>query len=319
VVLDVRSGEILALANLPNYNPNDRRRLTGAQLRNRVLTDTFEPGSVIKPFTIASALESGLATPTTLIETAPGRLTIGRASIGDASRHGTLTVAQVLEKSSNVGVAKLALQMQAKQMWTLLTTVGFGQAPQLGFPGTAAGRLRHHSSWKPIEQATISYGHGMSTSLIQLAQSYLIFARDGELVPVSLLKSDTPMPARPIISTTTARQVRAMMELAVGPHGTAPKAQIPGYRVAGKTSTAHKPVNGKYTNTYVAGFVGFAPASSPRVIVAVMVDEPTVGGHFGGKVAAPVFAAIMQDVLRTLNVAPDSRVTDIISSPRVFP
>ena len=312
VVLDVRTGEVLALANLPNYDPNDRRRLTGAQLRNRVLTDTFEPGSVIKPFTIALALENKLVTPATLIDTAPGRLTIGRASIGDAKRHGTLTVSQVLEKSSNVGTAKLALRMQPQQMWNLLTSAGFGQAPSLGFPGTAAGRVRPYSSWKPIEQATISYGHGISTSLMQMAQSYLIFARDGEMIPVSLLKTDAPSIARSVISKETARDVRAMMELATGPQGTAPRAQVPGYRVAGKTSTAHKPVNGRYTNKYIAAFVGLAPVSDPRIIVAVMVDEPTVGGYFGGRVAAPVFAAVTQNALRALNVAPDSSVTDII-------
>ncbi|MFL6673242.1 MAG: peptidoglycan D,D-transpeptidase FtsI family protein [Massilia sp.] len=312
VVLDVRTGEILALANLPDYDPNDRSRLTGAQLRNRVLTDTFEPGSVMKPFTVALALENKLVTPSTLIETAPGRLTIGRATIGDSSRHGTLTVSQVLEKSSNVGTAKLALQMQPQQMWNLLTSVGFGQAPSLGFPGTAAGRVRPPGSWKPIEQATISYGHGISTSLIQMAQSYMIFARDGETIPITLLKTGEDPVARRVISKKTAHEVRAMMELAAGPHGTAPRAQIPGYRVAGKTSTAHKPVNGQYTKNYVSGFVGFAPASDPRIIVAVMVDEPTVGGYFGGKVAAPVFAAVTQDALRTLNIAPDSSVTDII-------
>ena len=317
VVLDVRTGEVLALANLPNYDPNDRSRLTGAQLRNRVLTDTFEPGSVIKPFTIALALETGLVTPSTLVETSPGRLTIGRSTIGDAKRHGTLTVAQVLQKSSNVGTAKLALQMQSQQMWKLLTSVGFGQPPQLGFPGTAAGRVRPHSSWKPIEQATISYGHGISTSLMQMAQSYMIFARDGEMVPVTLMKREGAAPARQVISRKTAHDVRAMMEMAAGPEGTASRAQIPGYRVAGKTSTAHKVVNGKYDRKYIASFVGLAPVSNPRIIVAVMVDEPTVGGYFGGLVAAPVFAAVTRNVLRELNVAPDSPVTDIITTEPV--
>lgn len=313
VVLDVASGEVLALANLPDYDPNARARLSGAQLRNRVLTDTFEPGSVIKPFTIALALESGLATPETLVDTAPGRMRIGSATIGDASRHGTLTVSQVLEKSSNIGVAKLALQMPAEAMWTLLTEVGFGQAPALGFPGTAAGRLRPHRSWKPIEQATIAYGHGMSTSLLQMAQSYLVFARDGEMVPVSLFRQDGPPPARRVLSRQTAGAVRTMMEAATGPGGTAPRARVPGYRVAGKTSTAHKVVDGRYANRYVAGFVGLAPASKPRIVVAVMVDEPTVGGHYGGRVAAPVFANVTRDVMRLLNVSPDAPVDDILA------
>lgn len=315
VVLDVRTGEVLALANLPGYDPNDRRGLGGAQLRNRVLTDTFEPGSVIKPFTIALALESGLASPATLVDTAPGRLAIGRWSIGDARRHGTLTVSEVLEKSSNVGTAKLALQMSPHQMWNLLASAGFGQAPRLGFPGTAAGRLSPPGSWKPIEQATISYGHGMSTSLMQMAQSYLIFARDGDMIPVTLLKAQARAPGRQVISKATAHAVRKMMERATGPKGTAPRAQVPGYRVAGKTSTAHKAVNGRYVNKYVSAFVGLAPVSDPRIIVAVMVDEPAAGGYYGGRVAAPVFSAVTQDVLRALNVAPDAAPDDIIIRP----
>ncbi|MCA1856373.1 penicillin-binding protein 2 [Massilia oculi] len=313
VVLDVRSGEVLALANLPDYDPNDRGRLSGAQLRNRVLTDTFEPGSVVKPFTIALALEQGIATPHTLVETGGGRLRIGSASIGDASRHGTLTVSQVLEKSSNIGTARLALQMRPESMWTLFTEVGFGQAPDLGFPGSVAGRLRPHHSWRPIEQATISYGHGLSTSLMQLACAYLVFARDGEIVPVTLLKRHDAPAARQVIPGPIAREVRAMMERAAGPEGTASRARVAGYRVAGKTSTAHKVEAGRYVNRYVASFVGLAPVSDPRIIVAVMVDEPTAGGHYGGLVAAPVFAAVTQDVLRALNVHPDAPVGDIIA------
>lgn len=314
IVLDVKTGEVLALTNLPTYNPNDRSRLTGAQLRNRVLTDTFEPGSVMKPFTIALALEKGLVTPSTLIETGSGRMSIGRATIGDVRAHGTLTVSQVLEKSSNVGTAKLALQMDPQLMWDLFTSVGFGQAPKLGFPGVAAGRLRPYHSWKPIEQATISYGHGIATSLMQMAQSYLIFGRDGEIIPVSLVKTNSHPTPRRVFSEKSANAVRAMMELATGPGGTASKAQIPGYRVAGKTSTAHKVVNGQYARKYIAAFVGLAPVSNPRIVVAVMVDEPTVGGYFGGQVAAPVFAAVTQDTLRALNVRPDASVTDIMLS-----
>lgn len=315
VVLDVRSGEVLALANLPDYDPNDRRRLSGAQLRNRVLTDTFEPGSVMKPFTIALALEQGIATPDTPIDTGGGRLRIGSATIGDAGRHGTLTVSQVLEKSSNIGTAKLALQLQPEDMWTLLTKAGFGQAPDLGFPGSVAGRLRPYRSWRPIEQATISYGHGLSASLMQLAHSYMVFARDGEMVPLTLFTSQELPPTRQVVAPAIAREVRAMMERAAGPGGTASRARVPGYRVAGKTSTAHKVEAGRYVNRYVASFVGLAPVSDPRIIVAVMVDEPTAGGHFGGLVAAPVFSAVTQDVLRALNVAPDAPVVDIIAGP----
>jgi cell division protein FtsI (penicillin-binding protein 3) len=315
VVLDAKTGEVLALSNLPTYNPNDRGRLTGAQLRNRVLTDTFEPGSTIKPFAIALALENKLVTPQTNIQTAPGRLTIGRATIGDAHPHGMLTVSQVLEKSSNVGTAKLALQMKPEQMWELFTTVGFGQAPKLDFPGAVAGRVRPHKSWKPIEQATMSYGHGISTSLIQMARSYLIFARDGDMIPTSLMKLDAPPVGQRVISEKTARSVRAMLEMAAGPEGTAPKAQVPGYRVAGKTGTAHKLVGGQYANKYVSSFVGFAPVSDPRIIVAVMVDEPSNGMHYGGQVAAPIFSAVVANALRAMNVAPDSSVTDIIIPP----
>ncbi|WP_136413216.1 penicillin-binding protein 2 [Herbaspirillum sp. ST 5-3] len=312
VVVDVQTGEVLALANLPTYNPNDRVHLTGAQLRNRVLTDTFEPGSIMKPFTIALALENKLVTPNTVIQTAPGYLTIGKATIHDAHVHGPLTVSEVIEKSSNVGTTKIALQLQPQQMWEMFTTVGFGQPPKLGFPGAVAGRVRPFKSWRPIEQATMSYGHGISVSLIQMAQSYMIFARDGDTIPLTFQKAGDQPISRRVISEKTARDVRAMMETVVSPAGTAPKAQIPGYRVAGKTGTAHKLAGGQYVNKYVASFVGFAPVSNPRIIVAVMVDEPSNGSHYGGDVAAPVFASVTANALRALNVAPDSPVTDII-------
>ncbi|MBI1890038.1 MAG: penicillin-binding protein 2 [Burkholderiales bacterium] len=312
VVLDVKTGEVLALANMPTYNPNNRSVLTGAQLRNRVLTDTFEPGSTLKPFTIALALEEKLVTPNSTIQTAPGRMTIGTATIGDAHQHGVLTISQVIEKSSNIGTAKLALQMQPHEMWDMFTTVGFGQQPRFGFPGAVAGRVRPYKSWRPIEQATMSYGHGISVSLIQLARSYMIFARNGDLIPLSFQKvSDTPIGQR-IVSEKTARDMRAMLEMVTGPGGTAPKAQVPGYRTAGKTGTAHKLVGGHYANKYVGSFVGFAPASDPRIIIAVMIDEPTGKYHYGGDVAAPVFAAVAANALRAMNVTPDSSVTNII-------
>jgi cell division protein FtsI (penicillin-binding protein 3) len=312
VVLDVHTGEVLALANLPTYNPNNRSALTGAQLRNRVLTDTFEPGSTMKPFTVALALESKRVLPSTSIQTAPGKLTIGKATIGDAHPHGVLTIAQIIEKSSNVGTAKLALQMQPEEMWELFTSVGFGQQPKFGFPGAVAGRVRPYKSWRPIEQATMSYGHGISVSLIQMARSYMIFARDGDLIPLTFQKSSVLPAGQRIISEKTARDLRAMLEMAAGPNGTAPRAQVPGYRVGGKTGTAHKVINGKYENKYVSSFVGFAPASDPRIIIAVMVDEPSNGKYYGGDVAAPIFSAVAANALRALNVAPDSPVTDII-------
>jgi cell division protein FtsI (penicillin-binding protein 3) len=315
VVLDAKTGEVLALVNLPTYNPNNRAVLTGAQLRNRVLTDTFEPGSVMKPFTVALALETKRVTPTTPIQTAPGKMTIGTATIGDAHPHGILSVAQVIQKSSNVGTAKLALQMQPQEMWDLFTSVGFGQQPKLGFPGAVAGRVRPFKSWRPIEQATMSYGHGISVSLIQMAQAYLIFARDGDLIPLSFQKVDTLPAGHRIISEKTARDMRAMLETVTGPEGTAPKAQVPGYRVGGKTATAYKIEHGKYVHKYVGSFVGLAPVSDPRIIIAVMIDEPSNGQHYGGDVAAPTFSAIAANALRAMNVPPDSSVTDIIIPP----
>jgi cell division protein FtsI (penicillin-binding protein 3) len=317
VVLDVKTGEVLALANLPTYNPNNRSTLTGAQLRNRVLTDTYEPGSTMKPFPVALALENRLISTQSSVHVGSGRLTIGRRSIGDSHPFpgGIMTISQIIEKSSNVGTAKIALQMPPQQMWEMFTMLGFGQQPRLGFPGAVAGRVRPYKSWKPIEQATMSYGHGLSVSLIQMARAYMIFARDGELIPISLLKtSDTPI-VQKVFSEKTARDMRAMLELAAGPNGTAPKAQVPGYRVAGKTGTAHKLAGGQYVNKYVSSFVGFAPVSDPRIIIAVMVDEPSAGKHYGGEVAAPVFAAVAANALRALNVAPDSTVTDIIIPP----
>jgi cell division protein FtsI (penicillin-binding protein 3) len=307
VVLDARTGEVLALANLPAYNPNNRVRLSGAQLRNRALTDVFEPGSTLKPFTAALALEKGRFRFDSQIQTAPGRLTIGNATIHDAHPHGLLTLAQVIQKSSNVGVAKIAATFSPEEMWRMFDDIGFGQPIRLGFPGEVGGRLRPFKTWRPIEQATMSYGHGISVTLMQLARAYLVFARDGDLIPLSLTRLDSPPVAgKSIFSSQTARELRAMLEMAVQPGGTAPKAQIPGYRVAGKTGTAHKLEGGQYADRYVAAFVGFAPVSEPRLVVAVMIDEPGNGKYYGGEVAAPVFAQVMAGSLRTLGVAPDA-------------
>ncbi|MBK9521711.1 MAG: penicillin-binding protein 2 [Rhodocyclaceae bacterium] len=307
VVLDTQTGEILALANSPTYNPNNRQRLVGAQLRNRALTDTYEPGSTMKPFAIALALEEGKVRPETLIQTAPGKLTIGTATISDAHVHGLLTVSQVIQKSSNVGAAKIAGQMTPAEMWAMFNSLGFGSPLKLGFPGEVGGRLRPAKTWKPIEQATMSYGHGISVTLLQMAHAYQVFARNGDLLPLSLVRIDAPPPAgTSVFSAQTAREVRAMLELAVQNGGTAPLAQISGYRVAGKTGTSHKLEGGVYANKYVSSFVGFAPASDPRLIVAVMIDEPSGGKHYGGDVAAPVFAGVMAGALRSLGVAPDA-------------
>jgi cell division protein FtsI (penicillin-binding protein 3) len=306
IVIDARTGEILALVNLPTYNPNNRENLSGAQLRNRALTDTFEPGSVMKPFTAALALERGKVRFDTIINCAPGKLTIGPATISDAHPHGALTVAQVIQKSSNVGTAKIALGFQPKEMWEMFDSVGFGQAPNLGFPGEVHGRLRPWKNWRPIEQATMSYGHGISVSLVQLARAYTVFANDGEMLPLTLTRFDeSVVRGTRVFSPETVREIRAMLEMAVQPEGTAPKARVPGYRVGGKTGTAYKVENGVYARKYVASFVGLAPISDPRLVVAVMIDEPTGGAHYGGDVAGPAFSQIMGGALRTLGIQPD--------------
>jgi cell division protein FtsI (penicillin-binding protein 3) len=315
VVLDVHTGEVLALANWPTYNPNERTVLKGEQLRNRVITDTFEPGSTMKAFSVALALELGKTTPHSVIATAPGRLTIGSATIGDSHPHGDLTVEEVLQKSSNVGTAKLALTTSPQQMSDMFASLGFGQAPQIGFPGAVAGRVRPARTWKPIEQATMSYGHGMSVSLLQMARAYTVFARDGDMVPVTMVKHTEHVVGQQVFKPQTAQAVRKMLEMAAGPEGTAPKAQIAGYRVAGKTGTAHKIESGRYVNKYVASFVGFAPVSDPRIVVAVMIDEPGAGRHYGGEVAAPVFARVTENSLRALRVAPDAPVVAPGSKP----
>ncbi len=305
IVLDVRTGEVLALVNSPTFDPNARGRLSGDAIRNRVLTDTFEPGSTMKPFAIAAALEQGKVRPDSRIQTAPGRLTIGDRTIGDAHPHGVLTVEEVVAKSSNVGTAKIALELPAQTLWESYTALGFGQAPRMGFPGAVAGRLRPAKTWRPIEQATISYGHGVSVSLVQLARAYSALARDGELVPLSLMKVEDAPAAVRVLSPQTAAAMRKMLEMAVGDGGTAPAARIAGYRVAGKTGTAQKLKNGQYVKEYVASFAGFAPVSDPRLVIAVMIDEPGGGAYYGGQVAAPVFAQIAGASLRTLQVAPD--------------
>jgi len=307
VVLDARTGEILALANLPAYNPNNRAKLVREKVRNRALTDTFEPGSTLKPFTIAAALEAHKVRPDTVIQTSGGRMQIGPATIHDAHPHDALTVEQVIQKSSNVGAAKIALSLPPETMWRALAQAGFGNAPQTGFPGEVAGRLRPAKNWRPIEQATIAYGHGISVNLVQLARAYTVFAGDGELKPVSLLKTAGPVAGQPMLNHGTVLAVRKMLEMAVQSGGTAPKAQVAGYRVAGKTGTAHKVEgNGYALNKYVSSFVGFAPASDPRLIIAVMIDEPSAGQHYGGDVAAPAFSKIMESALRALSVPGDA-------------
>jgi len=319
VVLDARTGEVLAMANLPSYNPNNRGRLDPKRTRNRAVTDLFEPGSTLKPFTAAAALEAGLFRPETVIQTSPGHLTIGNRTIHDAHPQGALTVAQVIQKSSNVGAAKMALSLPPENMWTLFRQVGFGAVPESGFPGEVSGKLRAFATWKPIEQATMSYGHGISVSLLQLARAYTIFANEGQLAPLTLIRREAPVQRLPVLKPHTAQAVRAMLELAVQPGGTAPKAQIAGYRVGGKTGTAHKLDGRTYANKYVSSFIGLAPASDPRLIVAVMIDEPSAGQYYGGTIAAPVFSQVMAGALRLLAVPPDAPTNNVVLPPPSAP
>jgi cell division protein FtsI (penicillin-binding protein 3) len=319
VVLDVQTGEILALANWPTYNPNTRVGLTGEKLRNRVLTDTFEPGSTVKPFSVAIGLEKGLFQPNTQMQIGK-KLVVGKKAITDTHPYDSLTVAEIIQKSSNVGTAKIAMQLQAQDMWEMFQAVGLGQVPNIDFPGAVAGRLRPHKSWVPIDQATMSYGYGLSASLFQIARAYTIFARDGELVPATIYKSDVRPKGTQVISAKTAIQMREMLETVTQTGGTAINAQTLGYRVGGKTGTAHK-VEGKgyATNKYRGFFVGLAPMSAPRIVVAVMVDEPSSGGYYGGVVAAPAFSNIVAGTLRGMSVLPDAAIKQMVNKETQLP
>ena len=312
VVLDAVTGEVLALANYPSYAPDKRQNLSGEQLRNRALTDTFEPGSTMKPFTIALALETGRVRPQTVIDTSPGRLTITGSTISDSHPNGMLTVEGVIQKSSNVGTTKIAMQMPPREMWDLFTQAGFGQKPQVSFPGAVSGRLRPYKTWRPIEQATMSYGYGLSASLFQMARSYTVFSHDGQIIPATLIKNSTPAVGVQVLSSRTAAQVRKMLQMAAGPGGTGQKAQTIGFSVGGKSGTAYKQIGKGYgtdkNRKYRGWFVGMAPIDNPRIVVAVMIDEPTNGKYFGGDVAAPVFAETVQQTLRILGVQPDLAV-----------
>ena len=309
VVLDAQSGEILALANYPSYSPDKRVNLSGEQLRNRALTDSFEPGSTMKPFAIALALEKGIVKPESIIQTAPGSINITGSTITDAHPHGALTVNEVIQKSSNVGTVKIAMQTQPREMWEMFTAVGFGQKPQLPFPGVVSGRLRAAKTWRPIEQATMSYGYGVSVSLFQMARAYTIFASDGQSLPATLIKNGQIPVGVPVISPENAQAMRHMLNLAAGPGGTAQKAQTVGYSVGGKTGTAHKQEGKGYAGKKYRGvFVGMAPIEKPRIVVAVMIDEPSNGLYYGGDVAAPVFSQTVQQSLRLLGVQPDMSV-----------
>ncbi|MBX9717153.1 MAG: penicillin-binding protein 2 [Burkholderiaceae bacterium] len=320
VVLDAQSGEVLALANYPSYAPSDRRNLSGNQLRNRALTDTFEPGSTVKPLIAAWALETGRVKADTVIHTAPGHMSLGPFIVRDTHPRGDMTVSEVIQKSSNIGAIRMGLMFPSREMWELYASVGFGQKPQIGFPGVVGGRLKSQKQLDEITRATMSYGYGLSASLFQIAHAYTVFAHDGEFIPVTLLKSDNPAGAARVggvrvISPQTAQTVRQMLSMVTGPGGTAPKAQTPGYSVGGKSGTAYAHEGKGYdTKRYRSWFVGLSPIKDPRIIVAVMVDEPTAGKWYGGEVAAPVFSDLVQHTLRMLGVPPDLDVkTQIVA------
>ena len=313
VVLSARSGEILAMVNEPVFNPNNRRSLGKNNLRNRAVTDVFEPGSTIKPFTMALALQNGIVGPDSKIDTNPGYLPIGRYTIHDTRNYGMLTASRVLVKSSNVGTAKIALQMPAEELWSLLSRVGFGQSTDIGFPGETSGNLRARQRWPRIDHATLSYGYGLSATTLQLARAYMVLANNGYLVPVSLLtRQDKPIQTR-VLPEKIVGQIRQMLFMAASKQGTAPLAQVAQYTVAGKTGTVHLSEKGGYAeDRYASVFAGFAPASDPQLVMAVMINEPGEDRYYGGQVAAPVFSRVMAGALRLLNIPPDK----ILSAPK---
>jgi len=307
VVLDSQTGEVLALVNQPSFNPNNRKRLNTDRLRNRAATDVFEPGSTMKPFVIAAALQSGRYRAATKINTSPGMFQVGVHTIRDIHDYGTLDLTGVIRKSSNVAASKIALALDPEDFWSGLSASGFGVSTGSGFPGEADGYLADFHRWRDIERATLAYGYGLSVTSLQLAQAYGVLANDGYRVPVTLLQREEAAQRQKVYSPSVARAVRQMMETVVQTGGTAPLAAVQGYRVAGKTGTVHKSIAGGYAeDRYLSLFAGMAPASKPRLVAVVLIDEPRNGDHYGGKVAGPVFSNVMAGALRLLNVTPDA-------------
>jgi len=306
VLLDAQNGEVLAMVNQPSFNPNSRLKLNGGVSRNRAITDVFEPGSTVKPFLVACALELGLVRPDTIIDTTPGQMHVGRNVVRDVHNYGVLDVAHILQKSSNVGVTKIALSLPSNKFWAFYNNLGFGQPLDTGFPGEASGTLSDHQGWNSFEQATLSFGYGLSASTLQLGRAYLALANEGVMPMVGLLKRDKPVESHRIMSARTAISVRTMLEQVVTREGTALKAEVPGFRVAGKTGTVKKTgANGYEKASYLSVFAGMAPASKPKLVMVVMIDEPSAGEYYGGAVAAPVFSSVMEGALRLLNIEPD--------------
>lgn len=309
VVLDARTGEILALANTPSFNPNSRATYTPERVRNRAVTDVFEPGSTMKPLLVAAALDAKVVASETVIDTGPGWFIVGDKKITDTHAKGVMTVAQSIQVSSNVAAAKIALEMRGEDYWRLLNRAGLGAQPRSGLPGEVSGRLRPFNTWRPIEKATMAYGHGLSVSLLQLAHAYTAFANEGVMPALTSLRREGGATGTRVMTATTAREVLDMLEMVTENGGTAPMARVAGYRVAGKTGTAHKfKVNGGgyEPDKYVSSFVGLAPASNPRLVVAVMIDEPGGRDYYGGLIAAPVFSRVMAGALRFMALPPDT-------------
>ena len=307
VVLDVRTGEVLAIVNQPSYNPNDRSQYSAERYRNRAITDIFEPGSSIKPLVVAAALESGQYRPGSVIDTTPGYVVVGAKTIEDSHNLGRISLTTILARSSNVGITKLAMTLEPEALWNTMTRFGLGSLTASGFPGESAGLLTHYSHWRPISQATLAYGYGVSVTPLQLAQAYAVLADDGLMHPVSLVALDTPEEGRQVLSRQTAIAVRRMLEHVVQPGGTGTKADVAGYHVAGKTGTAWKFAAGGYSeDKYISIFAGLAPATDPRLVTVVVIDEPSGGLYYGSDVAAPVFADVMTESLRLLAIPPDA-------------
>jgi cell division protein FtsI (penicillin-binding protein 3) len=315
VVLDAETGEVLAMVNQPSYNPNDRAQYAPNRFRNRAITDLFEPGSSLKPLVIAAALDSGQWKPDSRVDTSPGMIQIGNKVIEDKHNLGLIDLTTLLARSSNVGATKVAMSLSSEQLWSVLNRFGLGKLTSSGFPGESAGLLSHYENWRPIAKATLAYGYGLSVTPLQLAETYAALAAGGVMRPVSLIRVDRPPIGRQVISAGTAREVVAMLEHVVGPEGTGMRAAVPGYRVAGKTGTARKFAIGGYSEErYTAVFAGIAPVSHPRLSVVVIIDEPRAGIYYGGDVAAPVFARIVEGAMRILAVPPD-RMTPAGGSP----
>ena len=305
IVVDVKNGEILAMVNEPGYNPNDRSQLRSSRFRNRAVTDSFEPGSTVKPLTVVAALENHYVTPNSIVETDGGQMKLARYTIRDTHDYGNLSVSNVIMKSSNVGAAKMALQLKNNELWSVLDGVGFGKLPSSGLPGEAKGAFSHYSDWRDIRRATIGYGYGLSVTPLQLVQAYATLANDGEQISLSILRRSGKITGEQVITEKAAKQVRNMLQLAVSDDGTGRNARIPMYHVAGKTGTSRKAQGKGYSKLYNAVFAGMAPASDPQLAMVVVINEPGAGKYYGGTVAAPVFASVMTGALRLLDVAPD--------------